>query len=191
MWDGWGVCATRPGRLRGRADGTAVRGLSSRVSASSASRWARADSAGVNGSVGRDRRTGPRLEGILSVFRLSRAMVVVGWMTWAERSSAAASGSSSGLAAIRAVRLTALVWPSAWARAVRGLLSVLNNENAARFSFRLATPGSGAAAVLKLPELLSPAMADERGSSLSERSVPRSRRGSPQNSGSGSLRPGH
>lgn len=45
---------------------------------------------------------------------------------------------------------------------VGGLLSGLNNENAARFSFLLATPIIGAAAVLKLPELLSPAMAGER-----------------------------
>ncbi|HKU34091.1 MAG TPA: undecaprenyl-diphosphate phosphatase [Paenarthrobacter sp.] len=45
---------------------------------------------------------------------------------------------------------------------VGGLLSGLNNENAARFSFLLATPVIGAAAVLKLPELLSPAMATER-----------------------------
>lgn len=45
---------------------------------------------------------------------------------------------------------------------VGGLLSGLNNENAARFSFLLATPIIGAAAVLKLPELLSPAMAEER-----------------------------
>lgn len=44
-----------------------------------------------------------------------------------------------------------------------GLLSGLNNENAARFSFLLATPIIGAAAVLKLPELFTPAMADERG----------------------------
>ncbi|MDP9887369.1 undecaprenyl-diphosphate phosphatase [Pseudarthrobacter enclensis] len=46
---------------------------------------------------------------------------------------------------------------------VGGLLSGLNNEDAARFSFLLATPVIGAAAVLKLPELLSPAMADQRG----------------------------
>jgi undecaprenyl-diphosphatase len=46
---------------------------------------------------------------------------------------------------------------------VGGLLSGLNNENAARFSFLLATPVIGAAAVLKLPELLSPSMADQRG----------------------------
>lgn len=46
---------------------------------------------------------------------------------------------------------------------VGGLLSGLNNENAARFSFLLATPVIGAAAVLKLPELFSPAMADQRG----------------------------
>jgi undecaprenyl-diphosphatase len=46
---------------------------------------------------------------------------------------------------------------------VGGLLSGLNNENAARFSFLLATPIIGAAAVLKLPELFSPAMAGERG----------------------------
>ncbi|GAA4047237.1 MULTISPECIES: undecaprenyl-diphosphate phosphatase [Arthrobacter] len=44
-----------------------------------------------------------------------------------------------------------------------GLLSGLNNENAARFSFLLATPIIGAAALLKLPELFAPAMADERG----------------------------
>ncbi|MDQ0030831.1 undecaprenyl-diphosphate phosphatase [Arthrobacter bambusae] len=44
-----------------------------------------------------------------------------------------------------------------------GLLSGLNNENAARFSFLLATPIIGAAAVLKLPELFTPDMADERG----------------------------
>ncbi|MFH5879950.1 undecaprenyl-diphosphate phosphatase [Arthrobacter sp. NA-172] len=44
-----------------------------------------------------------------------------------------------------------------------GLLSGLNNENAARFSFLLATPIIGAAAVLKLPALFSPDMADERG----------------------------
>jgi undecaprenyl-diphosphatase len=36
-----------------------------------------------------------------------------------------------------------------------GLLAGLNNENAARFSFLLATPIIGAAAVLKLPELFS------------------------------------
>ena len=45
---------------------------------------------------------------------------------------------------------------------VGGLLSGLNNENAARFSFLLATPIIGAAALLKLPELFSPAMAAER-----------------------------
>ncbi|MHC6219336.1 undecaprenyl-diphosphate phosphatase [Arthrobacter sp. MMS24-S77] len=44
-----------------------------------------------------------------------------------------------------------------------GLLSGLNNENAARFSFLLATPIIGAAAVLKLPELFTADMADERG----------------------------
>jgi undecaprenyl-diphosphatase len=44
-----------------------------------------------------------------------------------------------------------------------GLLSGLNNENAARFSFLLATPIIGAAAVLKLPELFTTDMADERG----------------------------
>lgn len=46
---------------------------------------------------------------------------------------------------------------------VGGLLSGLNNENAARFSFLLATPIIGAAAVLKLPELFRAEMADERG----------------------------
>jgi undecaprenyl-diphosphatase len=49
---------------------------------------------------------------------------------------------------------------------VGGLLSGLNNENAARFSFLLATPIIGAAAVLKLPELFSAEMADERGAFL-------------------------
>lgn len=49
---------------------------------------------------------------------------------------------------------------------VGGLLSGLNNENAARFSFLLATPIIGAAAVLKLPELFSPDLADERGAFL-------------------------
>jgi undecaprenyl-diphosphatase len=49
---------------------------------------------------------------------------------------------------------------------VGGLLSGLNNENAARFSFLLATPIIGAAAVLKLPELFSADMADERGAFL-------------------------
>lgn len=49
---------------------------------------------------------------------------------------------------------------------VGGLLSGLSNENAARFSFLLATPIIGAAAVLKLPDLFSPAMADERGAFL-------------------------
>jgi undecaprenyl-diphosphatase len=49
---------------------------------------------------------------------------------------------------------------------VGGLLSGLSNENAARFSFLLATPIIGAAAVLKLPELFSPEMADERGAFL-------------------------
>lgn len=49
---------------------------------------------------------------------------------------------------------------------VGGLLSGLDNENAARFSFLLATPIIGAAAVLKLPELFSPSMADDRGAFL-------------------------
>lgn len=49
---------------------------------------------------------------------------------------------------------------------VGGLLSGLNNESAARFSFLLATPIIGAAAVLKLPELFSADMADERGAFL-------------------------
>lgn len=49
---------------------------------------------------------------------------------------------------------------------VGGLLSGLNNENAARFSFLLATPVIGAAAVLKLPELFKPEMADVRSSFL-------------------------
>ncbi|WP_427017323.1 undecaprenyl-diphosphate phosphatase [Pseudarthrobacter sp. P1] len=49
---------------------------------------------------------------------------------------------------------------------VGGLLSGLNNENAARFSFLLATPIIGAAAVLKLPAVFGPDMADERGAFL-------------------------
>jgi len=49
---------------------------------------------------------------------------------------------------------------------VGGLLYGLSHENAARFSFLLATPIIGAAAILKLPEVFNPAMADERGSFL-------------------------
>lgn len=49
---------------------------------------------------------------------------------------------------------------------VGGLLSGLSHEQAARFSFLLATPIIGAAAILKLPEVVNPAMADERGSFL-------------------------
>jgi len=49
---------------------------------------------------------------------------------------------------------------------VGGLLSGLNNENAARFSFLLATPIIGAAAVLKLPNLFNHDMADARGAFL-------------------------
>jgi undecaprenyl-diphosphatase len=43
-----------------------------------------------------------------------------------------------------------------------GLLSGLNNENAARFSFLMATPIIGAAALLKLPELFTNSMAPMR-----------------------------
>jgi undecaprenyl-diphosphatase len=43
-----------------------------------------------------------------------------------------------------------------------GLLSGLNNENAARFSFLMATPIIGAAALLKVPELFTPQMANMR-----------------------------
>jgi undecaprenyl-diphosphatase len=49
---------------------------------------------------------------------------------------------------------------------VGGLLSGLSHEQAARFSFLLATPIIGAAAILKLPEVFNPAMADERGAFL-------------------------
>ncbi|QCO96461.1 undecaprenyl-diphosphate phosphatase [Arthrobacter sp. 24S4-2] len=49
---------------------------------------------------------------------------------------------------------------------VGGLLSGLSHEHAARFSFLLATPIIGAAAILKLPEVFNPAMAEERGSFL-------------------------
>ena len=44
-----------------------------------------------------------------------------------------------------------------------GLLSGLSHEDAARFSFLLATPIIGAAALLKLPSLLDPSMATLRG----------------------------
>ena len=43
-----------------------------------------------------------------------------------------------------------------------GLLAGLNNEDAARFSFLLATPVIGAAALLKLPEILSSSYASLR-----------------------------
>lgn len=49
---------------------------------------------------------------------------------------------------------------------VGGLLSGLSHEQAARFSFLLATPIIGAAAILKLPEVFNPTMADERGAFL-------------------------
>ncbi len=49
---------------------------------------------------------------------------------------------------------------------VGGLVSGLNHESAARFSFLLATPVIGAAAVLKLPDLLSSSLAAERTSFL-------------------------
>lgn len=49
---------------------------------------------------------------------------------------------------------------------VGGLLSGLDNETAARFSFLLATPIIGAAAVLKMPGLFSADMVDERGAFL-------------------------
>ncbi|HVU59500.1 MAG TPA: undecaprenyl-diphosphate phosphatase [Candidatus Saccharimonadales bacterium] len=47
-----------------------------------------------------------------------------------------------------------------------GLFAGLNNEDAARFSFLLATPVIGAAALLKLPHLFSPSMASMRGAIL-------------------------
>jgi undecaprenyl-diphosphatase len=47
-----------------------------------------------------------------------------------------------------------------------GLLAGLNNEDAARFSFLLATPIIGAAAILKLPELFQPSAASIRGAIL-------------------------
>jgi len=43
-----------------------------------------------------------------------------------------------------------------------GLLAGLNNEDAARFSFLLATPVIGAAALLKLPEIFSSSYASLR-----------------------------
>ena len=47
-----------------------------------------------------------------------------------------------------------------------GLLSGLGNEDAARFSFLLATPVIGAAALLKLPSLFTPSQASIRGAML-------------------------
>lgn len=47
-----------------------------------------------------------------------------------------------------------------------GLLAGLNNENAARFSFLLATPVIGAAALLKLPQIAQPSMEPVRGAIL-------------------------
>lgn len=47
-----------------------------------------------------------------------------------------------------------------------GLLVGLSNDDAARYSFLLATPIIGAAAVLKLPELLAPEAAGVRGPAL-------------------------
>lgn len=47
-----------------------------------------------------------------------------------------------------------------------GLLAGLNNEDAARFSFLLATPVIGAAALLKLPEVFSPSYSSMRGAFL-------------------------
>lgn len=44
-----------------------------------------------------------------------------------------------------------------------GLLAGLNNEDAARFSFLLATPIIGAAALLKLPDLFQPSVAPMQG----------------------------
>ena len=47
-----------------------------------------------------------------------------------------------------------------------GLLVGLSNEDAARFSFLLATPIIGAAAVLKLPDLFGPTGDGVRGPAL-------------------------
>ena len=47
-----------------------------------------------------------------------------------------------------------------------GLLAGLSNEDAARFAFLLATPIIGAAAVLKLPDLLGPQGDGLRGPAL-------------------------
>ena len=47
-----------------------------------------------------------------------------------------------------------------------GLLAGLSNEDAARFAFLLATPIIGAAAVLKLPDLLGPQGDGVRGPAL-------------------------
>ena len=47
-----------------------------------------------------------------------------------------------------------------------GLLAGLSNENAARYGFLLATPIIGAAAALKLPELLGPTGNGVRGPAL-------------------------
>ena len=47
-----------------------------------------------------------------------------------------------------------------------GLLAGLSNEDAARFAFLLATPIIGAAALLKIPDLLGPAGDGVRGPAL-------------------------
>jgi undecaprenyl-diphosphatase len=47
-----------------------------------------------------------------------------------------------------------------------GLLTGLNNEDAARFSFLLATPIIGAAALLKLPDLFTASAASLRGAAI-------------------------
>ena len=54
-----------------------------------------------------------------------------------------------------------------------GLLVGLSNEDAARFSFLLATPIIGAAAVLKLPDLFGCQGDGVRGPALVARSAPR------------------
>ena len=57
-----------------------------------------------------------------------------------------------------------------------GLLAGLSNEDSARFAFLLATPIIGAAALLKLPDLLGPAGDGVRGPALLGAVVRRRRR---------------
>ncbi|MEE9095258.1 undecaprenyl-diphosphate phosphatase [Pseudarthrobacter phenanthrenivorans] len=84
------------------------------------------------------------------------------WASDAEISTALSWRQALGIGAAQAAALLPGISRSG-ASMVGGLLCGLSNESAARFSFLLATPVIGAAAVLKLPELFGPAIVDERG----------------------------